>query len=319
MPENTLNGMLDVCKERGYTSNDAVAKLRGILHMKKIGHTGTLDPEAEGVLPVCLCNGTKLVSLIEDTDKEYSAVLRLGITTDTQDLAPGAKMLSSVPDEEVLRKVTPEMVRQTAGMFVGEISQVPPMYSAVRVNGKRLYELAREGKTVERAARTIRIYEIEITDIDLPHVTMRVRCSKGTYIRTLCNDIGERLGVGGVMEHLVRTRVGMFRLENAVTLGELEERMKRAEAEGKEKYAYVRSLVQPVEAFFSECPAVRTLKESDVHLRNGNALAEADLTEGRVPESADGRIRVYDSQGVFTAVYGPEPGSGKIRPVKMFL
>ena len=215
MPENTLNGMLDVCKERGYTSNDAVAKLRGILHMKKIGHTGTLDPEAEGVLPVCLCNGTKLVSLIEDTDKEYSAVLRLGITTDTQDLAPGAKMLSSVPDEEVLRKVTPEMVRQTAGMFVGEISQVPPMYSAVRVNGKRLYELAREGKTVERAARTIRIYEIEITDIDLPRVTMRVRCSKGTYIRTLCNDIGERLGVGGVMEHLVRTRVGMFRLENA--------------------------------------------------------------------------------------------------------
>lgn len=121
------------------------------------------------------------------------------------------------------------------------------------------------------------------------------------------------------MEHLVRTRVGMFRLENAVTLGELEERMKRAEAEGIEKYAYVRSLVQPVEAFFSECPAVRTLKESDVHLRNGNALAGADLTEGRVPESADGRIRVYDSQGVFTAVYGPEPGSGKIRPVKMFL
>ena len=231
-----FHGMMTIYKEAGYTSSDVVARLRGILHMKKIGHTGTLDPDAEGVLPVtldpdaegvlpvCLGNGTKLCELIADRDKEYVAVMRLGVTTDTQDMS--GEVLTKVPEEEVRQRVTPSLVEEKAAEFVGEISQVPPMYSAVKVNGKRLYEYARQGRTVERKARTITIYELEITKIDLPLVTMRVRCSKGTYIRTLCHDLGQELGTGAAMEHLLRTRVGQFRLENAIRLDDAENIMK---------------------------------------------------------------------------------------------
>ena len=172
-----------------------VAKLRGILRQKKIGHTGTLDPAAEGVLPVCLGKGTKLCDLLTDKRKTYQAVLLLGTETDTQDMT--GTILSEKPTEQL----TEPAVRGAAESFVGPYMQVPPMYSALKVNGKKLYELARAGKEVERAARPVEIYDLQIDAVELPRVTMTVTCSKGTYIRTLCHDIGEKLGDGGCMEN----------------------------------------------------------------------------------------------------------------------
>ena len=176
-----FQGIIVIHKEKGFTSHDVVAKLRGILHMKKIGHTGTLDPDATGVLPVALGKGTKLVDLLTDKEKTYEAVLHLGIDTDTQDM-------SGTVLEEKPVNVTEEEVRKVLKSFVGEQLQVPPMYSALKVNGKKLYELAREGKTVERKARPVCFYEIEPLEFHLPLVKIRVTCSKGTYIRTLCHD-----------------------------------------------------------------------------------------------------------------------------------
>ena len=201
-----FQGIIVIHKEKGFTSHDVVAKLRGILHMKKIGHTGTLDPDATGVLPVALGKGTKLVDLLTDKEKTYEAVLHLGIDTDTQDM-------SGTVLEERPVNVTEEEVRKVLKSFVGEQLQVPPMYSALKVNGKKLYELAREGKTVERKARPVCFYEIEPLEFHLPLVKIRVTCSKGTYIRTLCHDIGEKLGCGGCMEELLRSRlVGILSL-----------------------------------------------------------------------------------------------------------
>ena len=197
-----MDGIIVIRKEKGYTSHDVVAKLRGILSMKKIGHTGTLDPEAEGVLPVALGKGTRLVDMLTDKEKTYEAVLRLGVVTDTQD------MTGTVLEEHPVH-VTEEQIQDTVNGFLGEQMQVPPMYSALKVNGKKLYELAREGKTVERKARPVFFYGIEIQKIALPLIKLTVTCSKGTYIRTLCNDIGEALGCGGCMESLVRTKVGL--------------------------------------------------------------------------------------------------------------
>ena len=211
-----MDGILVIRKEKGYTSHDVVAKLRGILHMKKIGHTGTLDPAAEGVLPVALGRGTRLVELLTEKEKTYEAVLRLGVSTDTQDMT--GTILSEKPVT-----VTEEEVRETVASFVGEQMQVPPMYSALKVGGKKLYELAREGKTIERKPRPVVFYEIRILDMDLPLVRISVTCSKGTYIRTLCNDIGEKLGCGGAMEELLRTQSGNFTLEESMTLSQVEE------------------------------------------------------------------------------------------------
>ena len=304
-----FHGMMTIYKEAGYTSSDVVARLRGILHMKKIGHTGTLDPDAEGVLPVCLGNGTKLCELIADRDKEYVAVMRLGVTTDTQDMS--GEVLTQVSEEEVRQRVTPSLVEEKASEFVGEISQVPPMYSAVKVNGKRLYEYARQGRTVERKARTITIYELEITKIDLPLVTMRVRCSKGTYIRTLCHDLGQELGTGAAMEHLLRTRVGQFRLENAIRLDDAENIMKSDDP------ARIEGYILPVDSFFEEAPKARVRAEGMKYLRNGNALKRSytDL----VRETKAGDVRMYDEDGKFYALYRYDPARDELKNVRMFL
>ena len=181
------DGMINVCKEKGFTSHDVVAKLRGILHQKRIGHTGTLDPDATGVLPVCLGKGTKLCDMITDRDKTYRAVMLLGRITDTQDISG-----QIISEKEVC--VGEDDIRNVAAAFVGDYMQVPPMYSAIKVDGKKLYELARAGQEIERKARHVVIHSLEITDVRLPYVTMKVCCSKGTYIRTLCQDIGEKLG-----------------------------------------------------------------------------------------------------------------------------
>lgn len=312
--ENHFCGMLVVNKEPEFTSSDVVAKLRGIVHMRRIGHTGTLDPMAEGVLPVCLGNATKIAELIADRDKEYIARLRLGVTTDTQDMT--GTVLTSVPDTELLERLggdaasAEEKIRAAAAQFTGDIHQIPPMYSAVWSDGKRLYELAREGITVERKAREVTISELEVQDIALPYVTLRVVCSKGTYIRTLCEDIGKWLGVGGAMEHLLRTRVGIFRLEDALTLGELQALMDERGPAGLDEK------LLPVDSFFMDAPAIHIRAEDMKYLRNGNALSGMNALEGTLPQTE--RIRVYDETGVFYALYHYDEGRRRALPTKMF-
>ena len=189
------NGLINVYKEPGFTSMDAVAVLRGILKQKKIGHTGTLDPAAEGVLMVCLGNATKLCTFLEDKDKEYECRMLLGVTTDTEDTTGTVLEKKDVDCNE-------EEIVEAIKSFLGDIKQIPPMYSALKKDGKKLYELAREGKVIEREARDIKIFRIDIKEINIPYVTFTVHCSKGTYIRSLCRDIGEKLGCGGCMAQL---------------------------------------------------------------------------------------------------------------------
>ena len=297
------HGMLTIYKEKGYTSSDAVARLRGILRMRKIGHTGTLDPDAEGVLPMCLGNATRICELIADREKEYLAVMRLGVLTDTQDMS--GEILSQVPEERIREillndkrisggteeedrekylkneqisdgkieddrkteedRIILDKILVAASSFTGEIEQIPPMYSAVKVNGKRLYDMARKGITVERKPRRITIYSLQIEEVNLPLVRLRVRCSKGTYIRTLCEDLGNALGTGAAMQSLLRTRVGQFTLDEALTLDEVE-RIAKTESEK------LPGLIQPVDSFFADLPAAECTDEALRLLKNGNVL-----------------------------------------------
>ena len=291
-------GIIVIHKEKGYTSHDVVAKLRGILHMKKIGHTGTLDPDATGVLPVALGKGTKLVALLTDKEKTYEAVLHLGITTDTQDM-------SGTVLEEKPVNVTEEEVRQVLESFVGDQLQVPPMYSALKVNGKKLYELAREGKSVERKARPVSFYEITPLEIKLPLVKLRVTCSKGTYIRTLCNDIGEKLGCGGCMEELLRSKVGSYSLDESHSFAEVE----AAVADGT-----IQDMIYPVEQVLSGYPALFADSYGDRLLQNGNPLSDNLVS----PQHKEGWVRMYASDGSFTGIFQWDKGKKKYYPVKMF-
>ncbi|MBD5487665.1 MAG: tRNA pseudouridine(55) synthase TruB [Lachnospiraceae bacterium] len=324
------NGIINVYKEAGFTSHDVVAKLRGICKMKKIGHTGTLDPEAVGVLPVCFGSGTKLCDLLTDWDKEYVAMLRLGMTTDTQDMT--GQVLSQC-DPAQMAALTPEQVRETISDFQGSYDQIPPMYSALKVNGKKLYELARAGKEVERSPRTVRIVEIAILAMNLPIVKMRVVCSKGTYIRTLCHDIGGRLGCGGVMESLTRSRVGIFGIEDALTLAELE----RLRDEDK-----ISDVIISPDTIFEEYPAVIVNEQGGRMVQNGNQLGAAQIARivrqnqpvqvcGSVLHKQQGQavaftdlaegeqVRVYDGDGKFYGIYVCRGMAGVLKPVKMFL
>lgn len=282
-----IHGILNVYKERGYTSHDVVAKLRGITGQKKIGHTGTLDPEAEGVLPVCLGKGTKLCGLLTDEDKTYETVLLLGKTTDTQDIF--GKVLS----EKSTSALTEEAVKEDVFSFLGAYAQIPPMYSALKVNGKKLYELARSGQMVERKARHVRIYDIRLLEMKLPRVRMSVTCSKGTYIRTLCHDIGEKLGCGGCMEELLRTRVGYFEAADSLTLDEI----RSAFDENK-----LAEFVVPVDAMFCEAPKAYVDGKWEVPARNGNSLPQ-EAVRGCKTEEDGKRIRLYDEAGHFIALY----------------
>lgn len=298
-----MDGVINVYKEKGFTSHDVVAKMRGILKQKKIGHTGTLDPAAEGVLPVCLGKGTRLCDLLTDKSKTYRAVMLLGVETDTQDTT--GQILRECPVQ-----VTEEDVRREVLGFVGDYDQIPPMYSALKVNGKKLYELAREGVEVERKARPVVIHGIEIEEIDLPRVTMTVSCSKGTYIRTLCHDIGARLGCGAAMESLLRTRVGMFSLADSLTLSEIEALAKSGEVAGH---------VIPPDAIFGDSPALTAPQTLDKKLHNGNAFAVSETgLAGEAKESVKRAesVRVYDSEGAFIGLYGCE--AGIMKPIKIF-
>ncbi|WPC40680.1 tRNA pseudouridine(55) synthase TruB [Clostridium sp. JS66] len=209
-----MNGILNINKPLGMSSFDVVRKVKSIAKTKKVGHTGTLDPEASGVLPICIGNATKLVDYIMSDYKIYKVELMLGITTDTYD-REGKVIKNSPVDLEV------EEVKKVIKEFEGNIDQVPPMYSALKVNGQRLYSLARQGIEIERKPRSITIYSINIIDIQLPKVIFEVKCSKGTYIRSLCYDIGEKLKCGGTMWNLQRTRTGSFNIESSVDLDKL--------------------------------------------------------------------------------------------------
>ncbi len=295
-----LNGILNVYKEEGFTSFDVVAKLRGILHQKKIGHAGTLDPSAVGVLPVLLGSGCRLSEFMTDHDKTYQAVLRLGVVTDTQDMT--GEILSTGDTEHL----TEEAVVDAILSFQGTYDQIPPMYSAKQIGGKRLYDLARSGVTVERKPVRVTIDSIRIVSVSLPEVTFDVTCSRGTYIRTLCADIGEKLGCGGTLRSLTRTRVGGFCIEDALTLREIEELHESGELDAK---------IIPPEEIFLAYLRVRTVPSGDKKLLNGNRLAPEEL--GIPKRGAGDLIRVCTSDGTFRAVYRREPGSGSYVPYRM--
>lgn len=297
-----IHGILNVYKEKGYTSHDVVAKLRGITGQKKIGHTGTLDPKAEGVLPVCLGKGTKLCELLTDEDKTYEAVLLLGKKTDTQDI------WGEVLAERNTKTLTEEAVTEAVFSFLGEYDQIPPMYSALKVNGRKLYELARRGQVVKRSPRRVKIHDIRLLEMSLPRVRMSVTCSKGTYIRTLCDDIGEKLGCGGCMEELTRTRAGRFTVSDSRTLDEIRTAFERGR---------LAELVVPVDVMFSGAAKVYVEDEWETPARNGNILPREAVREWTAGEDGE-RVRLYNSAGQFIALYRRKEEVREYHLEKMF-
>ena len=283
------DGILIIDKPAGWTSMDVCAKLRGILHEKRVGHAGTLDPMATGVLPVFVGQATKAVSFAENGRKVYEAVLQLGRVTDTQDTT-GETL------EERAVTVTADDMRAALPRFLGEIEQIPPMYSAIKVNGQKLYDLARQGKEVARKPRAITFYELELLEQSAPdEFALRVVCSKGTYIRTLCHDLGQALGCGGCMAALRRTMAAGFRIEEAVTL-------ERAQEERE-------ALLLPLDEYFRACPRFTVQNETqEKRAYNGNAFTARGV--------ADGEYRVYDRAGNFLSLSRAE--DGELRAIKNF-
>lgn len=305
-----MDGIINVYKEQGFTSHDVVAKLRGILHMKKIGHTGTLDPDAVGVLPVCLGKGTKLCGLITDWDKTYEAQMLLGTVTDTQDIT--GTVLETRPvcvdERTVLEAIT---------SFIGNYQQIPPMYSALKYNGKKLYELAREGIEVERRARTVHIRDIRINEMNLSDeqktVTFTVECSKGTYIRALCDDIGKKLGCGACMKKLERTRVGRFTADDSLTLNQISALVLKGVFE---------QYIVPVEDLF-DYPRLTVGPLCYRQLYNGNRLDIGAVTASMPKDSPEETAFIeqelyciFDEQQQFVGLY--QYGDRSFTPVKMF-
>lgn len=300
-----MDGIINIYKEPGFTSHDVVAKLRGILHQKKIGHTGTLDPLASGVLPVCCGKATKVCGLLTDKDKSYHAVCRLGVETDTQDMS------GSIIRKCDITGITEEDIINCLKHFEGVIMQVPPMYSALKVKGKKLYELAREGITIKREPRQVTIHSIDVKDIDIKNgiFSMDVTCSKGTYIRALCHDIGIMLGNAAAMEKLVRTSVSVFKIEDALKLAEVQD-IAENQPERLKEY------LMPVDALFTGYKKAQLKNGSEKALANGNKLS-GSMLEGLAEEPAAGEdILVYNRDGSFKAIYQRDGEEYKVN--KMF-
>jgi tRNA pseudouridine55 synthase len=296
-----MNGIINIYKEPGFTSFDVVAKLRGILKQKKIGHTGTLDPAAQGVLPVCIGKATKLCDFLTDGKKTYEAVLLLGVSTDTLDME--GQVLKTCP---VL--CSENEVREAVMSFLGEQEQIPPMYSALKVNGKKMYELARQGLTIERKPRKVTFYNIDILKIDLPRVTISVTCSKGTYIRSLCDDIGNKLGCGAAMEKLTRTQSGGFTIDEAHRLSEVEEFVKNGKAE---------EIILPMDEALSKYPEIKTSRYADKAARNGNKISENFCITEETDISDGLKVRLYDSEDHFIGIYEYRNREKLFKPVKI--
>ncbi len=269
-----MDGVIVLNKPKGKTSHDMVYFIRKLAHIKRVGHTGTLDPMAEGVLPICIGKATKAADMLTASDKRYTAVFTLGKTTDTLDA-------EGTVTSECEVNCTDEQIRAAVGAFVGEIEQIPPMYSAIKKDGKKLYELAREGIEIEREARKVTIYSIDVLKIDGKDVAIDVHCSKGTYIRTLCDDIGARLECGAYMTSLVRTQSGMFSIENSYSPDEL--------------CGDISDKLIPTDKLFSHMKSVKVNDFLAAKVKNGVPLRLKNLEDG-------GEYRVYDEHGNFLCV-----------------
>jgi len=289
------DGVLNVNKPAGWTSHDVVARVRGLLNEPKVGHAGTLDPAATGVLPILLGRGTRIAEYLLAWDKEYRAVLRLGQTTETQD-ATGTVLATHPLDE-----LTEERIRAAVESFRGRILQLPPMYSAVKVDGAPLYKSARAGRTVERKPRTVEIHGINVLGIAGPDVTIRVRCSKGTYVRTLCADIGEALGVGGHLWSLERTRVGPLAVAQALTLDDLGERRLSGRLSDD---------LLPLDAALGMLPAVVVDDPTALRVRHGAAVPAGLGRWAEARPGAPSLVRVKDVAGRLLAVGKVSMGLG---------
>lgn len=286
-----MNGIILVDKPQDWTSHDVVAKLRGVLHERRIGHSGTLDPLATGLLVVFVGRATRAVEFAEADSKEYLAGLRLGVSTDTQDITGNIIAESAaLPDEAALR--------EALGRFIGDIEQIPPMYSAIKIGGKKLYELARRGESVERAPRKITVSAIDIAGRDGDDYILNISCSKGTYVRTLCSDIGEALGCGACMSSLRRTRAGVFSVDDAHSLADIE----AAVREGR-----LSDIILPVDTLFASFPKLTVSQSAAKRLKNGNIIKIS---------AEDGEYKVYSDSDEFLLLGRVE--CGKLKTIKSF-
>ncbi|MGH4052787.1 MAG: tRNA pseudouridine(55) synthase TruB [Clostridium sp.] len=289
-----MNGIINVFKPTGITSFDVVRTIRKISNVKKVGHAGTLDPEASGVLPVCIGKATKAIDYIMGDFKIYEVELKLGVTTDTYDREGKILSESEVPssDEEITRAIN---------SFIGEIKQIPPMYSALKVNGKKLYELARAGIEIERQARPITIYEIDITSLESPYIKFTVKCSKGTYIRSLCYDIGELLKCGGMMWNLQRTATGQFHIEDAINIDEI----------NKEN---INKHIMPIEKIFQNNTKITIDDRFIKFLLNGVVVKDKALAK-RFEE--DTMYSIYNNENDFIGI--ADKSNDGVRLIKSFI
>ena len=283
-----MNGIVIIDKPQDWTSQDVVSKLRGVLHTKRIGHGGTLDPMATGVLPVFVGRATRGVEFFEHAEKTYETVLRPGLTTDTEDITG-----TVLTQQDAF--VTGTQLEQVLEQVRGEILLVPPMYSAIKIGGQKLCDLARKGREVERKPRPVTIHELTLLGMEAEGIRLRVRCSKGTYIRTLCKDIGEALGCGGCMASLRRIAAGAYTIDEAIPLKEL------VESDDPERF------LRPVDTMFAAYPAVTLTEKQTLRCRNGNSFTV---------DSPDGTYRTYSEAGEFLALSRVE--SGIMSTIKSF-
>ena len=327
-----LEGIVNIYKEKGYTSHDVIYRLRKLTHIQKIGHTGTLDPMACGVLPVCFGKATKVCELITDWNKTYVAEMKLGVITDSQDIT--GNIIKEYGNDEVM-KLSPEHVREIILSFIGDIEQVPPMFSAKKINGQKMYDLARKGIEVEREAKKVKVLDIKILSLNLPEIRIEVTCSKGTYIRTICHDIGIKLGIGAVMTSLERTKVGIFDIEKAVTIDEFTESFEKNDFSDN---------ITGIDRLFLKYPEIILRPRDEIPVRHGNFISVSDylndneLADGNISDdknineinsdliNAENNIlknsiseiyRIYSPSGDFLALY--EIKNGDFRPYKMFV
>jgi len=298
-----MNGFLNFLKPTGMTSHQGVAYFRKLLGVKKVGHGGTLDPGAAGVLPICLGKGTKAAGYLLESRKVYRAEMNLGITTDTQDAYGKVLKVSS------FKGITPKMVEEVIKIFKGKITQIPPMFSAVKHKGKPLYKLARKGEVIHRKSREAFIYSIDIIDIDIPKIIFDVDCSKGTYVRTLVSDMGEKLGVGAHLSFLLRIKSGPFHINNAFTKEEVKDLFQRNQ---------VKEFLIPLDTAFTHLPEA-VIKDNALRtFINGNSQPLSSLQKYEI---SDKMVRVYSSSGEFLALgkwQGLYPKI-ELKPEKLFL
>ena len=299
-----IYGIVNVYKEKGYTSHDVVAVVRKMLGGVKAGHTGTLDPAAEGVLPICLGKATKIAEYLAAETKGYVAVLNLGRTTDTDD-ETGREIFRKPVDS------TEEEINAAVRRFQKDYWQIPPMYSAIKMDGKKLYELARQGKTAERQARLVYIYKLKIMEFMPDHkIRLDILCSKGTYIRSLCRDIGDALGCGGNMGHLLRVSSGQFNLADSIKLPEMEQLVK----DGK----FTERLIT-IEQALSDYPRVRLNARGDKYLHNGNKISSHYIEGHGLGLNERQQVLVYDSTRRLGGLYELSADMDALKPMTMLL